>query len=91
VLVTGGHLEGQAIDVFWSDGAVHRLPASRIETPNTHGTGCVLSAAITARLANGDDPLTAVQGAKRFVTEAIRTNPALGRGYGPLNLHASTD
>jgi hydroxymethylpyrimidine kinase/phosphomethylpyrimidine kinase len=91
VLIKGGHLDDQALDLFWSEGTVRRLPSKRIDTQNTHGTGCVLSASITARLARGDTPLRAIQGAKRFVTEAIRTNPNLGSGYGPLNLHAPID
>jgi len=88
VLVKGGHLEGEALDVLWTEGRIHRFPAGRLATRDTHGTGCVLSAAITARLARGDDLLKAVEAAKAFVTEAIRTSPGLGRGYGPLNLHA---
>lgn len=49
VLIKGGHLEGDAVDVRWTDGRAHRIPASRVDTRNTHGTGCVLSAAITVR------------------------------------------
>jgi hydroxymethylpyrimidine/phosphomethylpyrimidine kinase len=51
----------------------------------------VLSAAITARLARGEDLLTAVRGAKRFVTRAIETSPELGQGCGPVNLHVQAD
>ncbi len=88
VLIKGGHLQGQSLDLLWSAGRAHRLPSERIETKNTHGTGCVLSAAITAQLALGNDIVTSVKKAKQFVTEAIRTNPNLGKGLGPLNLHA---
>ncbi|MBI3920616.1 MAG: bifunctional hydroxymethylpyrimidine kinase/phosphomethylpyrimidine kinase [Armatimonadetes bacterium] len=88
VLVKGGHLKDEALDLLWSEGEVYRLPSDRLDTPNTHGTGCVYSAAITARLAKGRALVDAVRGAKQFVTEAIRTNPGLGRGYGPTNLHA---
>ena len=88
VLVKGGHLDGDALAVLYSEGVVHRFPAPRIDTTHTHGTGCVLSAAITARLARGETVLTAVEGAKQFVTDAIRTNPGLGFGLGPVNLHA---
>ena len=88
VLVKGGHLDGDALDILYSEGIVHRFPTTRIDTPHTHGTGCVLSAAITARLARGETVLTAVEGAKQFVTDAIRTNPGLGFGLGPVNLHA---
>ena len=78
----------EALDLLWSEGEIYRLPADHLDTPNTHGTGCVYSAAITARLAKGRALVDAVRGAKQFVTEAIRTNPGLGRGYGPTNLHA---
>ncbi len=90
VLIKGGHLEGTAVDVLYADEQVVELPAERIETHHTHGTGCVYSAAITARLAGGEDVVKAVQGAKQFITAAIRTNPGLGHGYGPVNLHAAT-
>lgn len=86
VLVKGGHLEGQAVDVLWSQGRIHHFTSERLATPHTHGTGCVYSAAVTARLALGDELPVAVQRAKQFVTEAIRTHPGLGHGFGPTNL-----
>ncbi len=85
VLVKGGHLEGDAVDVLLSDGAFHEFASERIATRHTHGTGCTYSAAITAGLAQGQDLLTAVGHAKRFVTRAIVANPGLGSGSGPLN------
>ncbi len=88
VLVKGGQLAGLTVDVLWDDGGLHRFAAERVETRHTHGTGCVYSAAITARLARGEALLSAIQGAKTFVTAAIRTNPGLGAGYGPVNMHA---
>ena len=91
VLVKGGHLGGDAVDVLWTDGKTIRLPGERFDTQHTHGTGCVLSAAITARIASGDDVATAVIAAKRFITEAIRTSPGLGSGYGPVNMHAKVE
>ena len=91
VLVKGGHFDSDAIDLLWADGFVLTLPAERIQSRHTHGTGCVLSAAITAMLARDYTLFDAVQHAKRYVTEAIRTAPGLGRGQGPLNLHAPTD
>jgi hydroxymethylpyrimidine/phosphomethylpyrimidine kinase len=91
VLVKGGHLEGQAVDILWTQGEIHRFTSERIATPHTHGTGCVYSAAITARLALGDELPVAVQRAKRFVTRAILTNPGLGHGLGPTNLFAETE
>ncbi|OIO91496.1 MAG: bifunctional hydroxymethylpyrimidine kinase/phosphomethylpyrimidine kinase [Armatimonadetes bacterium CG2_30_59_28] len=90
VLVKGGHLAGPAVDILWSAGKAHRFPAERIETRNTHGTGCVYSAAITAQLARGLSLVEAVRGAKSFITEAIRSNPGLGKGYGPVNLSAKS-
>jgi hydroxymethylpyrimidine/phosphomethylpyrimidine kinase len=89
VLIKGGHLAGDAIDVLWTEGKAHRIPASRIDTRNTHGTGCVLSAAITARLALGDDLVSAVQRAKQYTTAAILSSPGLGHGCGPVNFHCA--
>ncbi|HXJ41216.1 MAG TPA: bifunctional hydroxymethylpyrimidine kinase/phosphomethylpyrimidine kinase [Bryobacteraceae bacterium] len=85
VLVKGGHLEGDAVDVLFADGEFTELHAPRTETRHTHGTGCTYSAAIVARLALGDTLPAAVQAAKRFITEAIRTAPGLGAGCGPVN------
>ena len=86
VLVKGGHLQGDALDFsVLESGEVREFSAPRIETRHTHGTGCTYSAAITAELAKGTALVEAVSRAKTFVTEAIRTNPGLGRGSGPLN------
>ena len=87
VLVKGGHLEREqeAADLF-ADGAQEEwIIAERIDTPNTHGTGCTLSAAITAHLAMGDGLLDAVRAGKAFVTEAIRHAMAIGEGIGPVD------
>jgi hydroxymethylpyrimidine/phosphomethylpyrimidine kinase len=88
VLVKGGHLEGDAVDLFFTSGVTREFRAARIETRHTHGTGCTYSAAITAELARGALLEDAVERAKAFVTEAIRSAPGLGRGSGPLNHHA---
>jgi len=88
VLVKGGHLAGDAIDVLFHEGEYTEFTAPRIATRHTHGTGCTLSAAITASLASGCDLRAAVTQAKRYVTEAIRRNPGLGAGAGPLDHHA---
>ena len=89
VLVKGGHLRGDALDILYTrDGEVREFRAPRIDTPHTHGSGCTYSAAITAGLALGAPLADAVARAKEFVTEAIRTNPGLGSGSGPLNHHA---
>jgi hydroxymethylpyrimidine/phosphomethylpyrimidine kinase len=86
VLIKGGHLAGDALDVLVLEGGeVREFSAARIETRHTHGTGCTYSAAITAELAKGTGLTEAVSRAKTFVTEAIRSNPGLGGGSGPLN------
>ncbi len=85
VLIKGGHLQGDAVDLLFHDGVFTELRAARIDTPHTHGTGCTYSAAITAFLAHGFALVEAVTRAKRFIDEAIRTNPGLGAGAGPVN------
>ncbi len=87
-LVKGGHLEGAATDVLYAHGAWREFTAPRVETRHTHGTGCTYSAAVTASLARGIPIEDAVARAKRYITNAIRTAPGLGRGRGPLNHHA---
>lgn len=88
VLVKGGHLEGAAVDILFDGKEFREYRAERIQTLHTHGTGCTYSAAITACLASGLALPEAVERAKAFVTEAIRTNPGLGGGCGPVNHHA---
>ncbi len=66
------------------------ITGPRLDSPNTHGTGCVLSAAITARLARGDRLLQAIEGAKAFVTAAISAGVALGAGPGAVNPSGSS-
>lgn len=88
VLIKGGHLEGDAIDLLFDGAEWREFPAPRVASPHTHGTGCAYSAAITAGLARGEALADAVGRAKLWIHEAIRTAPGLGRGAGPLNLHA---
>jgi hydroxymethylpyrimidine/phosphomethylpyrimidine kinase len=86
VLLKGGHLAGeQAVDVFDDGSAVHELAAPRVASAHTHGTGCQLSAAITAGLARGLPLPDAIQQAKRFITVAIAHGLPLGGGSGPAN------
>ena len=91
VLVKGGHSEGNATDVLFADGEWKEYPAQRIDTPHTHGTGCTYSAAITAEVARGAQLPAAIARAKKFITQAIKTNPGLGHGSGPVNHHAPLD
>ena len=89
VVVKGGHLAGEPVDVFFDGRRLVELPAPRIDTRHTHGTGCTYSAAIASRLALGDELLEAVRAAKAYLTEAIRGAYAVGRGHGPVDhLHA---
>lgn len=91
VVVKGGHLPGDAIDVFFDGARMEELRAPRIDTANTHGTGCTYASAIASRLALGDDLLEAVRGAKAYLTEAIRRSYAVGHGHGPVDhLHPLT-
>jgi hydroxymethylpyrimidine/phosphomethylpyrimidine kinase len=87
VLVKGGHLDGEdSPDCLVVAGAeVQWLEGSRVPGRHTHGTGCVLSAAICAELARGMDPADACVAAKRFVEKAIAAGVALGAGVGPVN------
>lgn len=86
VLLKGGHLESgdRVVDILY-DGDIRTFRGKRINTTNTHGTGCTLSAAITAQLANGESLHAAVRRAIDYVHNAIATAPGLGSGHGPLN------
>jgi len=86
VLIKGGHLEvgDRVVDILY-DGDVRAFRGKRIDTTNTHGTGCTLSAAITAQLAKGESLHAAVRRAIDYVHNAIATAPGLGSGHGPLN------
>ena len=86
VIVKGGHLiDNEAIDIFYDGKNFREFRSPRIETKNTHGTGCTFSSAIAAGLARGIELTDAIGKAKEYVTEAIRTNLNIGHGHGPLN------
>jgi hydroxymethylpyrimidine/phosphomethylpyrimidine kinase len=88
VLLKGGHGGGaESVDFLVEAGAVARLAAERIDTPNTHGTGCTLSSAIAAGLAKGSDLASAVRAAKAYVTTALAASRQLriGSGHGPVH------
>jgi hydroxymethylpyrimidine/phosphomethylpyrimidine kinase len=97
VLMKGGHFEpmvenGKARDIlFGADGSYEVFEADYIDTTATHGTGCTLAAAITANLALGCELSDAVDVAKRFVTDAIRTAGGLGKGHSPVNIPSTID
>jgi hydroxymethylpyrimidine kinase/phosphomethylpyrimidine kinase len=85
-VIKGGHAaDKQAIDVYWDGSDLVELTGRRINTKNTHGSGCVFSAAITAGLAKGQEPLEAARAAKVFIERAIEHSLELGRGHGPVN------
>jgi hydroxymethylpyrimidine/phosphomethylpyrimidine kinase len=85
-LVKGGHLAGgDPVDVLWNGETMRRFTHRRIHTSSTHGTGCTLSASISALLARGHSLESAVEGALDFVHAAIASAPRLGTGRGPVN------
>ena len=87
VVVKGGHLEEgeEAVDVYCDGGNIVELTGERVETENTHGTGCVFSAAIAACLALGDAPLQSVRRAKEVVSRALSNSLHIGGGRGPVH------
>jgi hydroxymethylpyrimidine/phosphomethylpyrimidine kinase len=88
VLIKGGHAQGsESIDYLITPDRVLALPAPRIATQNTHGTGCSLSSAVAAGLAKGENMETAVRGAKSYVSAAIAAADRLGVGHGHGPIH----
>jgi hydroxymethylpyrimidine/phosphomethylpyrimidine kinase len=88
VLLKGGHAEGpESVDLFLDASGLQRLPAPRVITRNTHGTGCTLSSAIAAGLAKGLPLREAVGAGKLFISAAIGAAGRLriGRGHGPVH------
>ena len=90
VSLKGGHLDGaESPDVLYDaeNDTFHRFHGKRIDTPNTHGTGCTLSSAIASGLAKGEAPITAVQNAKTYIANAIAAGAdyKVGEGHGPVH------
>lgn len=85
VVVKGGHLAGDAIDVYYDGKDFSYIKGVRIDTQNTHGTGCTFSSAITAFIAKGSTVLEAVRLAKDYINGAIENSLELGHGVGPTN------
>ncbi len=84
VLVKGGHLKGDAVDLLWNGRSFTEFTAPRVDSPNTHGTGCTFSAAIAAGLARGQALADSIRSAKAYVTRAIREGFTAGHGVGQL-------
>lgn len=85
VLVKGGHLVNDAIDILYENGNIQRFVSERIDNPNTHGTGCTLSSAIACNLAEGYSLTESISNAKAYLMGALKDGLNLGRGSGPLN------
>lgn len=85
VLIKGGHLENDATDIFFDGTNYIALEGERIQTKNTHGTGCTLSSAIAANLAKGKTAEQSVKVAKEYITMAITHALNIGKGVGPTN------
>lgn len=85
VMIKGGHLSGDAVDLLFDGKEFQTFTTQRINTKNTHGTGCTFSSAIAANLANGLPLCTAVSKAKEYVTTAIQHSLEIGKGHGPTN------
>jgi hydroxymethylpyrimidine/phosphomethylpyrimidine kinase len=81
VVIKGGHLTGDAIDILYDGKKFRRYSSKRIDKMETHGTGCTFSAAIATLLAKGESVAKAVEGAKAYITKAIRTSCSTGTGY----------
>ena len=85
VIVKGGHADADATDIYFDGTEMVELPSHRVDTRNTHGSGCAFSAAIAAGLATGLEPLAATRQAKEFITHAIEFGLEIGHGHGPVN------
>lgn len=85
VLMKGGHLEGDAVDVLIGKDVFEIYKSERLDRKNTHGTGCTLSSSITAHLALGYDIKESVRLSKIYITEAIRYSFDIGKGVGPVH------
>ena len=86
VIVKGGGFTGElrGVDVWCDRQRCEVLKTTQVDTPNTHGTGCTLSSAIAANLANGMDSFSAVTAAKTYVTQALQHSLSIGQGQGPV-------
>ncbi|MGB2855424.1 MAG: bifunctional hydroxymethylpyrimidine kinase/phosphomethylpyrimidine kinase [Dehalococcoidia bacterium] len=88
VVVKGGHMKGEIVDLLFDGNTFYEYPTPRIPTKNTHGTGCTFASALATELAKGGTVQTAVERVKSFMTTAIRFSLSLGKGHGPTNPYA---
>jgi len=89
VLIKGGHLIGKPVDILYNGKEFYEFETERINTNNTHGTGCTLSAALATEIAKGIPITRAAKHAKDFITTSIKFSLELGKGPGPVNPYAS--
>jgi len=85
ILIKGGHLVNDAIDLLYENQTIHWYSAPRINNPNTHGTGCTLSSAIACSLASGKSLDESIKNAKTYLTGALNAMLDLGQGAGPMD------
>jgi hydroxymethylpyrimidine/phosphomethylpyrimidine kinase len=85
VVVKGGHLQGDAVDILYDGKRFREFRTKRIETKNTHGTGCTFSAALATLIGSGVPVLESVQEAKAYISRAIEHALEIGTGHGPTN------
>ena len=86
VLIKGGHMKGDLIrDILVTANGVKVFDSERIDSPNTHGTGCTLAAAIATGISQGMDLESSISRGREYVQKAILTAPGIGKGHGPLN------
>lgn len=85
VLVKGGHMEGEAVDILYDGQNFNYYNSPRINTKNTHGTGCTLSSAIASNLGKGFSVTESIEKAKKYITIAIENSFPIGKGVGPVH------
>ncbi|MFV0440020.1 MAG: bifunctional hydroxymethylpyrimidine kinase/phosphomethylpyrimidine kinase [Lachnospirales bacterium] len=85
ILIKGGHLVNEATDLLFEKGKISWFTSPRIETTNTHGTGCTLSSAIACNLAKGLSIYDSIEASKNYLTSALAYGLDLGQGSGPVN------
>lgn len=85
VLIKGGHLNEKAVDVLCEKGNIYEFTAERIDTQNTHGTGCTLSSAIACNVGKGCSLEESIKNAKNYLTGALKAGLDIGKGNGPVN------